>query len=357
MSAPTQTIDEAKVEAFANKLTEELGAALNVALGDIGDRLGLYRAMADGQPVSAAELAERTGTRERYVREWLNAQAAGGFVTYEPDEDRYTLPPEHAFILANEESPVFLAPHFEGAAAAIDGRGRIADAFRSGEGVGWHEHSEHLFCGTERGFAVTYKAQLIEAWLPALDGVVAKLEQGARVADIGCGHGAAPLLMAAAFPASTFVGFDYHEGSIETARERAAAAGLADRVGFEVASADEYAEGGFDLVCFFDALHDMGDPVGAACQARAALAEGGACMVVEPFAGDSIEENLNPVGRLYYGYSTLVCTPGSLNQPGQAGLGTQAGEAKLSEALRAGGFSEVRRVAETPFNLVLEARP
>jgi SAM-dependent methyltransferase len=351
------TIDEARVEFFAGQIATEIGAALNVALVDIGDRLGLYRAMADGQPVAAAELAQRTGTHERYVREWLNAQAAGGFVLYDADGDRYTLPAEHAFVLADDQSPFALAGHFQSAAAAIDNRDRITECFRTGEGLGWHEHSSHLFCGTERAFQAAYRRDLIGGWLPALDGVVEKLERGARVADIGCGHGASTVLMAEAFPASRYVGYDYHEESIAIARERVAEAGVADRAVFEVASAQELEGGGFDLVCFFDALHDMGDPVGAARSARAALADDGTCLVVEPYAADRIEDNLTPVGRLYYGFSTLVCTPGSLSQPGRAGLGTQAGEARLREVLLAGGFGSVRQVAQTPFSLVLEARP
>jgi SAM-dependent methyltransferase len=350
-------IDEARVEFFAGQIATEIGAALNVALVDIGDRLGLYRAMADGQPVAAAELAQRTDTYERYVREWLNAQAAGGFVLYDAESDRYTLPAEHAFVLADDQSPVALAGHFQSAAAAFDNRDRIVECFRTGEGLGWHEHSSHLFCGTERAFAASYRRDLVDAWLPALDGVVEKLERGARVADVGCGHGASTVQMAAAFPASRFVGYDYHAASIEIARERAAEAGVADRVQFAVDSAQEHAGDGYDLVCFFDALHDMGDPVGAARAARAALADDGTCLIVEPFAEDRIEDNLTPVGRVYYGFSTLVCTPGSLSQPGRAGLGTQAGEARLREVMLAGGFGSVRRVAQTPFNLVLEARP
>jgi SAM-dependent methyltransferase len=350
------TIDEARLEQFVGLITTELGAALNVALVDVGDRLGLYRAMADGQPVSASALAERTATHERYVREWLNAQAAGGFVEYDPAADAYTLPAEHAFVLADEQSPLLLAGHFQSAAAAFDNRARIEECFRTGDGLGWHEHSSHLFCGTERAFGAAYRRELIGAWLPALDGVMEKLERGARVADVGCGHGASTVLMAAAFPASRFVGVDYHEASIAIARERAAEAGVADRVEFVVAGADEL-DGGFDLICFFDALHDMGDPAGAARVARDALADDGTLLVVEPYAADRVEDNHTPVGRLYYGFSTLVCTPGSLSQPGRAGLGTQAGEARLREVLLDGGFRTVTRAAATPFNLVLEARP
>ncbi len=351
------TIDETRVEAFVGLLATDVGAALNTALVGIGDRLGLYRAMADAQPVSAADLAARTSTHERYVREWLNTQAASGYVTYDSSSDRYTLPAEHAFVLADESSPVAMAGMVHAAGAVIDGRGRVEDRFRTGGGVGWHEHHDGLFCGTERAFAANYRAQLVQAWLPALDGVVEKLQRGARVADVGCGHGASAILMAQAFPASTVDGFDAHAASVDTARRRAVEAGVADRVHFTLAAADEYPGEGYDLVCFFDALHDMGDPAGAARHARAALAADGTALIVEPYAGDHIDDNLNPVGRFYYGMSTLVCTPGALSQPGGVALGTQAGEARLTEVLHAGGFTHVRRAAETPLNLILEARP
>ena len=348
-------IDEARVEAFVGQIATDIGAALGAALVTIGDRLGLYRAMADGQPVSAAELAARTETQERYVREWLNNQAAGGYVTYDPGSDRYTLPAEHAFVLADESSPLALAGMFQSAGAVFDGRMRVAERFRSGGGVGWHEHHDDLFHGVERAFAANYRASLVTEWLPALDGVVEKLERGARVADVGCGHGASTILIAQAFPEAELVGYDYHPESIATARTRAQEAGVGDRVRFEIASADGFAGERYDLIAFFDALHDMGDPVAAVRRAAAGLAPDGSCMVVEPFANDRIEDNLNPVGRVYYGYSTLVCTPGALSQGGTA-LGTQAGEAKLREVLQAGGFGSVRRAAETPFNLVIEAR-
>jgi SAM-dependent methyltransferase len=351
------TIDESRVEAFVGLVATDVGAALNTALVAVGDRLGLYRAMADAQPVSAAELAARTSTQERYVREWLNTQAASGYVTYEPASDRYTLPAEHAFVLADESSPLAMAGMFHAAGAVIDGRERVEERFRTGGGIGWHEHHDGLFCGTERAFAANYRAQLVQGWLPALDGVVEKLERGARVADVGCGHGASSILMAQAFPASTFHGFDSHAASIETAQERAAEAGVAGRVQFTQAAGDGYPGEGYDLICFFDALHDMGDPAAAARHARNALAGDGAALIVEPFAGDRVEDNLNPVGRFYYGMSTLLCTPGALSQPGGVALGTQAGEARLTEVLHAGGFTRVRRAAETPLNLILEARP
>jgi SAM-dependent methyltransferase len=349
------TIDEAKIEAFVHQVATDIGATVSAALVAVGDRLGLYRAMADGQPVTAAELAARTATQERYIREWLNNQAAGGYVTYDSDQDAYTLPPEHAFVLADDTSPLALAGMFLSATAVSEGRHRIAERFVDGGGVGWHEHSHDLFHGVERAFAANYRASLVAEWLPALDGVVEKLERGGRVADIGCGHGASTILMAQAYPDATFVGYDYHAESIAVARERAREAGVADRVRFEIATADGYGGERYDLIAFFDALHDMGEPVSAARHARAALAEGGTCMLVEPYANDRIEDNLNPVGRLYYGYSALLCTPGALNQ-GDTALGTQAGEAKLREVLQAGGFGAVRRAAETPFNLVLEAK-
>jgi 2-polyprenyl-3-methyl-5-hydroxy-6-metoxy-1,4-benzoquinol methylase len=351
-----QTLDEARIEAFAGQIAVEAGAAVNAALVTIGDKLGLYRAMADAQPVSAGELAGRTGTHERYVREWLNAQAAGGFVTYDPEEDRYTLPAEHAFVLADDTSPVAMAGIYDAVTAAIDVREKVAERFRTGEGLGWHEHNHGMFHGTERGFAALYRMNLLTEWLPAVDGLPEKLEAGAAVLDVGCGHGAATIMLAQAFPASTFTGVDYHEESIVIARRRAEEAGVADRVRFEVAGADDYAGGGYDVIAFFDALHDLGDPVAAARRARAALADDGILFIVEPFANDRIEDNLTPIGRYFYAISTLVCTPGSLSQPGRAALGTQAGEARLRDVLVTGGFGTVRRATESPFNMVLEAR-
>jgi 2-polyprenyl-3-methyl-5-hydroxy-6-metoxy-1,4-benzoquinol methylase len=350
-------IDEAKLEAFLGHAATELGAALNVALVTLGEELGLYRAMADGQPVTPAELAERTGTQERYVREWLHAQTASGFIIYDEDVAAFVLPPEHALVLADESSPYQMLGSFQATNAAVAMRERIAERFIDGEGIGWHEHHHGMFHGTDRAFATAYRNFLLTEWLPALDGVVEKLEAGAKVADIGCGHGASTILMAQAFPNSRFVAIDYHAESIEIARQRAEQAGVADRVTFEVAGAADLPGSGYDLVAFFDALHDLGDPLAAARRASAALAPGGVCMIVEPLAGDSVVENINPVGRFFYGMSTLVCTPGSLSQPGRAGLGTQAGQAALAEVLIAGGFGTVRRVAESPLNMVLEARP
>jgi SAM-dependent methyltransferase len=350
----TTEIDEGKLEQFFGLVATEIGAALNVALVTLGDELGLYRAMADGEPVTPAELAGRTGTLERYVREWLNTMAASGYVEYA--DGRYTLPLEHALVLADETSPFLATGSFQSANAVVGIREALAERFVDGQGVGWHEQHHALWHGTERAFGVAYRTHLVSEWLPALDGVVEKLEAGAYVADVGCGHGASTILLAQAFPASRFVGIDYHAGSIETARRRAERAGVADRVTFEVAGAADYVGAGFDLIAFFDSFHDLGDPLAAARHARAALAPGGTCLLVEPFAGDSVEENLHPVGRMYYGFSTMCCTPGSLSQPGRAGLGTQAGQAAIAALLEQAGFTSVRRAAETPLNLVLEAR-
>jgi SAM-dependent methyltransferase len=353
----TQTIDEAKVEQFVGQALGELGATLNAALVVIGDRLGLYKAMADSSPVTAAELADRTGTNERSVREWLNAQAAGGYVSYEPQTERYVLPPEHAVVLADESSPAFMPGAFQLMAAAVRDEPKITESFRHGAGVGWHEHSHGVFEGCERFFRPGYQANLVQSWIPALDGVEEKLRHGAHVADVGCGHGASTLIMAQAYPESTFVGFDYHAGSIEQATERARAAGVAGRVRFEVASAQDFPGTDYDLVTTFDCLHDMGDPVGAARHVREAIASDGTWMIVEPAAGDRVEQNLNPVGRAYYGFSTLLCTPASLSQEVGLALGAQAGEARIRDVVIAGGFTRFRRVAETPFNIVFEARP
>ena len=354
--AITPDIDEQKLEAFVLHTATELGAALNAALVTLGDELGLYKAMADGQPVTAAALAQRTGTQERYVREWLNAQAASGFVEYDASGESFVLPAEHAIVLADDDGPASMTGAFRAANGAVAVRERLAERFVNGEGVGWHEHHHDLWHGTASSFAASYRTPLVAEWLPALAGVVAKLEAGARVADVGCGHGSSSILMAEAFPASRFLGIDYHADSIAAARRDAEAAGVADRTRFEVAGASELPGTGYDVIAFFDAFHDLGDPVGAARRAAQALAPDGTLLLIEPIAGDRLEDNLNPVGRFYYGFSTLVCTPGSLSQPGRAGLGTQAGEARLREALQAGGFGEVRRAAEGPLNIVLEAK-
>jgi SAM-dependent methyltransferase len=353
----THTLDEAKVGAFVGQVVTELGATLNAALVVIGDELGLYKAMDGAGGITPGELAERTGTSERYVREWLNAQAAGGYVEYDAHERRYTLPPEHAVALADENSPYFMPGAFQLMTASVRDEPTIREAFRSGAGVGWHEHNHGVFEGCERFFRPGYVANLVSSWIPALDGVEEKLSAGALVADVGCGHGASTLLMAEAYPASRFVGFDYHDGSIAEARERAAAAGLPEeRVSFEVAPAAGYPGSGYDFVTTFDCLHDMGDPVGAAHHVLESLAPDGTWMVVEPFAGDRVEDNLNPVGRVYYGASTLLCTPASLSQEVGLALGAQAGPARLRDVITSAGFGHFRQATETPFNLVLEAR-
>jgi len=342
------------VESFVHKALGDVGAALTASLVVIGDKLGLYRALVDG-PATSAELAARTETNERYVREWLNAQAAAGYVTY--DDGRYTLPAAHAACLTDEDSPACVLGAFQGMTAAMRANGKVAAGFTSGCGVGWHEHDPELFVGVERFFRPGYNAHLVSEWIPALDGVEEKLRRGARVADVGCGLGASTIILAEAFRRSTFVGFDYHEESIGKARERARAAGVADRVRFEVASAKAFPAEGWDVIAFFDCLHDMGDPVGAARHVREALAPDGTWLLVEPFAGDRVEDNLNPVGRLFYSVSTLVCTPASLSQEVGLALGAQAGEARLRAVLEEAGFTRIRLATSTPFNLVLEARP
>jgi 2-polyprenyl-3-methyl-5-hydroxy-6-metoxy-1,4-benzoquinol methylase len=350
-------LDTDKLMQFVFRAVDEVGATLNTALVVLGDKLGLYRAMAGAGWLTSGELAERTGTSERYVREWLNNQAAGGFVAYDPESGRYSLPPEQTVALTESDSPAYLPGFFEIALGSVLDSPRIIEAAARGNGVGWHEHTHEVHEGCERFFRPGYNAHLLSEWLPALDGVVAKLERGARVADVGCGHGASTVLMAKAYPNSRFVGSDYHQGSIETAIARAAEAGVADHVEFRAESAQEYGGEGYDLVTMFDCLHDMGDPVGAARHVRQTLAADGTWMIVEPKAGDRVEDNFNPVGRAYYGFSTLLCTPASLSQDVGLALGAQAGEARIHEVVTAGGFSRFRRVAETPFNLVFEARP
>ncbi len=350
-------VDVDKLMNFVFRAVDEVGASLNTALVVMGDKLGWYRALARAGPLTPAELAGRTETTERYVREWLNAQAAGGFVDYDPDSGRYTLPPEQAVALTDESSPAYLPGFFQLALGSVLDSPRIAEATKTGEGMGWPDHVHDVQEGCERFFRPGYNAHLVTEWLPALDGVVAKLQRGGRVADVGCGHGASTVLMAQAYPSSTFDGYDYHDASIATARERAAEAQVADRVRFETAPAAAYPGRGYDLVTTFDSLHDMGDPVGAARHVRETLAPDGTWLIVEPKAGDRVEDNLNPVGRAYYAFSTLLCTPSSLSQEVGLALGAQAGEARLREVVTSAGFRRFRRVAETPFNLVFEARP
>ena len=350
-------INEAKLNEFLIKAIGEMGAAMNTALILIGDQLGLYKAMAGAGPLTSAELASRTGTAERYIREWLAAQAAGAFVTYDAATDRYTLPPEQALAMADENGPVFLPGLFQVVESCVKDVPKIIAAFRSGKGVGWHEHDECLFRGTERFFRPNYRAHLVQEWIPALGDTEAKLKAGARVADVGCGLGTSTILMAQAFPKSTFVGFDYHPQSIALAREAAARAGISERVKFEVARAKEYPGRDYDLVAFFDCLHDMGDPEGAARHVLASLQPNGTWMLVEPFANDRLEDNLNPIGRVFYAASTMICTPASRAQEVGLALGAQAGEARLRSVLSAAGFKRIRVAAQTPFNLMIEARP
>ncbi len=350
-------LDPEQLMAFVFRAVGEVGATLSTALVVMGDKLGLYRALAGAGPLTPGELAERTGVSERYVREWLNAQAAGDFVEYDPDTARYTLPPEQAVALTDESSPAYLPGFFQIALGSVLDSPRITEAAKTGAGIGWHDHVSDVHEGCERFFRPGYNANLVSSWLPALEGVVEKLERGASVADVGCGHGASTVLMAQAFPNSSFVGSDYHDGSIAIARQRADEAGVSDRARFEVAPAASYTGRDFDLVTMFDCLHDMGDPIGAARHVLASLDADGTWLIVEPAAGDRVEDNLNPVSRAYYAFSTLLCTPSSLAQDVGLALGAQAGEARIRNVVTSAGFGKFRRASETPFNLVFEARP
>lgn len=350
-------LDQTKLNEFAGKILNDMGAAATGAMVLIGDKLGLYKALAEGGPLASTELAARTGTAERYTREWLAAQAAAGYIQYRPETGTYAMTAEQALVLADDTSPAFMAGGFEVLASMFKDEPKISDAFRSGRGVGWHEHSPCLFRGTERFFRTGYAAHLVQEWLPALTGVREKLERGAKVADVGCGHGASSILMARAFPNSTFIGFDYHGPSVERARVAAREAGLKERCRFEVADSRSFPGNDYELVAFFDCLHDMGDPAGAAKHVRQALAADGTWLIVEPFASDAVEGNFNPIGRIYYAASTMICVPASLSQDVGLALGAQAGEARLREVVMSGGFTRFRRATETPFNLVLEARP
>ncbi len=355
ISSPAE-VDTDRLQAFIGQMVGDVGATLSAGLVLLGDRLGLYRAMADSRPVTAEDLAERTGTSVAYLRPWLGNQAAGGYLSYDPATGTWTLPPEQAMALADESSPAFFAASMQLAVATLADLDAIESRFRTGEGFGWHEHDPGLFIGTERFFRPGYVANLVPAWLPALDGVEAKLNRGGHVVDVGCGHGASTVLMAQAFPSATFLGVDYHPDSIAVARQRAVAGGVADRVRFDTAEAAELPDGAADLVTMFDCLHDMGDPVEAAARALQLVGEDGTLMLVEPMAGDHVEDNLHPLGRVFYGASTLICTPSSLDQPGRRALGAQAGPALLTDVLHAAGFSRVRVAASTPVNLVIEAR-
>lgn len=349
-------INEDKLNQLLGKFVTDFGATFHAGLVVIGEKLGLYKALAGGEPLTSSALAERTGTSERYVREWLNAQAAGGYVEYDAATNSYYLSDEQAFTLADEKSPAYLPGAFLLAVSALRAVPTLTEKFRTGEGLGWHEHDHGLFRGTELFFRPGYAANLTSSWIPSLEGVEAKLQAGAKVADVGCGLGASTILMAQAYPHSTFVGYDYHAPSIEMARQRAADAGVADSVKFEVARAKDYPGNGYDFVAFFDCLHDMGDPIGAANHVRQSLAADGVWMIVEPFANDQVGDNLNPVGRVFYAASTLICTPASLSQEVGLALGAQAGEARLREVVTSGGFTRFRRATETPFNLIFEAK-
>ena len=350
-------LDEAKLNNFIGKMLGDLGGAFSLPLVRIGDRLGLYKTLNESGPMTSGDLAAKAGIAERYAREWLGHQAASGYLEYDPATTKFTLPPEHAMVFVNEDSPVFLQGAFGVALAMIENQAKVEPAFRTGKGVGWGDQAPCMFCTVGRFFRPSYHNYLVQSWLPALDGVVERLQSGAKVADVGCGHGFSTIMMAKAFPNSTFVGYDFHPDSVAAARGHAEEHGVAGNARFEVALAAEYPGRDLDLVTFFDCLHDMGDPVGAARHVRRTLKPDGAWMIVEPAAGDRVEDRLNPVSRLYYAASTMICVPTSLDQPVGAAFGAQAGYAKLAEALSEGGFGKVRKATETPFNMVLEARP
>ncbi len=351
------SLDEEQLNQLVQTALTDFGATAHAPLVVIGDELGLYETLAETGPLTSTELAAETNTAERYIREWLRSQAAGGYVTYDPPTDRYSLTPEQAAVLADEQSPAFMVGNFQVALSAAKIESQLTEAFRTGEGVGWHEHDADLFHAIEDAWRPQYAANLVDNWIPALEGVDSTLASGGRVADVGCGHGASTILMAQAYPDSTFVGIDYHEPSIAAARERAKDAGVADRVNFEVATAKSYNSTGYDFVATFDAFHDMGDPVGAATHVRETLTDDGTWMIVELFANDRVADNLNPMGRAGYSISTLICTPCALNQEADQVLGAQAGEDGIREAVTDGGFTRFRRAAETSLNLVFEAKP
>ncbi len=348
-------LNEEKLHELLGKMVTEMGAAANGALILLGDQLGLYRALSADGPMTSQELADATGTTERYVREWLSAQAASAYVDYNAGSEKFSMTPEQKAVFGDKDSPVLMTGAFYGISSMYHDAPKIEHAFRSGEGVSWGDHEGCLFCGTEKFFKPTYNANLISSWLPALDGVTEKLQNGAKVADIGCGHGVSTVVMAQAFPNSEFIGYDFHEASIEHASSLAKDAGVSN-ITFEVATAKTFPGNDYDLIAFFDCLHDMGDPVGACAHVAKALKPDGTCMIVEPFAHDTLEENLNPVGRAFYAFSTMICTPSSISQEVGLGLGAQAGEKRLREVANEGGFSRFRRATETPFNLILEAR-
>ena len=349
-------LNEEKLNEFLGKMVTEMGAAANGALIIMGDKLGLYKALAANGSLTSEQLSEKTATTERYVREWLSAQAASGYIEYDAERNSFSMTPEQTAVFGDEESPVLMTGAFYGIASMYIDEPKIEHAFRSGEGVSWGDHDGCLFCGTEKFFRPSYKANLVSAWIPALDGVEEKLQKGAKVADVGCGHGVSTVVMAQAFPNSEFIGYDFHDESLVHASALAKEAGVTN-ISFKMASAKTFPADGYDLVTFFDCLHDMGDPVGACAHVVKALKPDGTCMIVEPFANDSLQENLNPVGRAFYAFSTMICTPSSISQEVGLGLGAQAGEKRLKEVATTGGFSRFRRAADTPFNLILEARP
>ncbi len=349
-------LNEEKLNEFLGKMVTEMGAAANGALIIMGDKLGLYKALAANGPMTSEQLAEKTATTERYVREWLSAQAASEYIDYNADSEKFSMTPEQTAVFGDEESPVLMTGAFYAVSSMYQDELKIEHAFRSGEGVSWRDHDGCLFCGTEKFFRPSYKANLVSAWIPALDGVEEKLQKGAHVADVGCGHGVSTVVMAQAFPNSEFIGYDFHEESLEHASAQAEAEGV-NNISFKMASAKTFPANGYDLVTFFDCLHDMGDPVGACAHVVKALKPDGTCMIVEPFANDTLQENLNPVGRAYYAFSTMICTPSSISQEVGLGLGAQAGEKRLRDVVTSGGFSRFRRATDTPFNLILEARP
>jgi SAM-dependent methyltransferase len=350
-------INEAKLNEFMGRFVGDIGAVMHAATIVVGDQLGLYKELAAAGPCDAQQLARKSGTDPRYLKEWRCAQAASGYITYDKETEKFSMSEEQAFALAEEGSPAFVPGAFQIAVAQFKAIPKMMQAMRTGIGIGWHEHDTSLFHGTERFFRPGYAANLVSNWIPALEGVENRLKTGARVADVGCGHGASTIIMAQAYPEATFTGFDYHAPSIDHARKAAADAGVGDRVNFEVARAQDYPGDGYDFVAVFDCLHDMGDPVGAAAHVRASLKPDGTWMIVEPYAQDRLEDNLNPVGRVYYSASTFICTPASRSQEVGACLGAQAGESRLKEVVMQGGFTRFRRATETPFNLVLEAKP
>jgi SAM-dependent methyltransferase len=350
-------VDETKLNALIGRILGDLGGAFSVPMVRMGDKLGLYKAFNEHGPMTAGELAAQTTVAERYAREWLSHQAASGYLEYDAASGKFALPPEQAMLFANADSPVYLQGAFDLAVAMVENQPKVEVAFRSGKGVGWGEQAPCLFCTVGRFFRPGYHNHLVASWLPALDNVCAKLESGAKVADVGCGHGFSTIIMAKAFPNSTFVGYDFHPASVEQARFHAEQHGATTNARFEVATASDFPDKDLDLVTCFDCLHDMGDPVGAARHVRESLKPDGSWMVVEPAAGDSLQDNLNPVGRMFYAGSTMICIPTSLDQPVGAAFGAQAGFAKLSSAIQHGGFSKVRKATATPFNMVLEARP